>query len=131
MSRVVVDTDVVSFLLKHDSRAEQYRSHLVDNELIISFMTLAELHRWALVRHWGKRGTAQLEAHLRRFAIHPFDAALCRTWAQVSHGARERGRPIGVADAWIAATAVLHGIPLVSHNGSHYAGVPGLQVLTA
>lgn len=131
MSRVVVDTDVVSFLFKRDTRAEQYRSHLVGNELIISFMTLAELFRWALARHWGHERTLQLEAHLRSFAIHPFDPALCRVWAKVSHGAQLRGRPIGVADAWIAATAVLHGIPLVTHNRSHYAGVPGLQLLTA
>lgn len=131
MSRVVVDTDVVSFLFKRDSRAEQYRPLLIGNELVISFMTLAELYRWALARHWGQERTARLEVHLRSFAIHPFDTGLCKVWASVSHGAQARGRPIAMADAWIAATAVLHGIPLVTHNRSHYDGVPGLQILTA
>jgi hypothetical protein len=40
---VVVDTDVVSFLYKHDTRADAYRPHLDGQMPIISFQTLAEL----------------------------------------------------------------------------------------
>ncbi len=47
-TRAVVDTDVVSFLFKRDSRAELYRRHLTGALLTISFMTLAELERWTL-----------------------------------------------------------------------------------
>ncbi len=54
MDRVVVDTDVVSFLFKRDTRAELYRPHLDGKEQIISFQTLAELLRWTLVRSWVK-----------------------------------------------------------------------------
>ena len=43
MDAVVLDTDVVSFLFKDDTRAELYRPHLTDKLLVISFMTLAEL----------------------------------------------------------------------------------------
>jgi predicted nucleic acid-binding protein len=39
-------------------------------------------------------------------------------------------RPIGVADAWIAATALAHGIELVTHNPADFAGIPGLTVVT-
>ena len=78
MSRVVVDTDVVSFLFKKDSRATLYQHHLVGKELVISFMTLAELLRWALSRSWGKPRMAKLEEHVRKFAVHPFDVGLCR-----------------------------------------------------
>ena len=41
MSRAVVDTDVVSFIFKKRT-------------LLISFMTLAELERWAIQSKWGK-----------------------------------------------------------------------------
>jgi tRNA(fMet)-specific endonuclease VapC len=44
--------------------------------------------------------------------------------------ARRAGRPIGPADAWIAATALRYGVPLVTHNPSDYTGVPGLSVLS-
>ena len=39
---VIVDTDVVSFLLKGDTRAQAYRPHLQNKSLALSFMTLAE-----------------------------------------------------------------------------------------
>ncbi len=45
---LIVDTDVVSFTFKKDSRSVLYESHLAGNFLIISFMTLAELKLWTL-----------------------------------------------------------------------------------
>jgi predicted nucleic acid-binding protein len=33
------------------------------------------------------------------------------------------------ADAWIAATALIRDIPLITHNGRHYEGVDGLTVI--
>jgi tRNA(fMet)-specific endonuclease VapC len=47
----IVDTDVVSFLFKRDTRAELYRPHLSTRLLVVSFMTVAELDRWALSRN--------------------------------------------------------------------------------
>jgi len=52
---VVVDTDVVSFLYKRDTRADLYRPHLDGQLPIISFMTLAELEHWTVARDWGAR----------------------------------------------------------------------------
>ena len=40
---LLIDTDVVSFTYKKDSRATLYEPHLQENFMIISFMTLAEL----------------------------------------------------------------------------------------
>lgn len=130
MNRVVLDTDVVSFFFKNDARAEKYQPHLVDKEVVISFMTLSELHLWALVRRWGNERRKRLEQHIRKFAVHPYDPALCARWAQVSYSARMNGRPIETSDAWIAATAMLHGLPLVTHNASDYRGIEGLQIIT-
>jgi predicted nucleic acid-binding protein len=48
----VVDTDVVSYLLQGDTRAARFRPYLIDRLLAISFMTVAELDRWALHRPW-------------------------------------------------------------------------------
>jgi tRNA(fMet)-specific endonuclease VapC len=49
MKPVVLDTDVVSFLFKNDSRAQAYLPHLRDRQWVISFMTEAELEQWALL----------------------------------------------------------------------------------
>jgi tRNA(fMet)-specific endonuclease VapC len=43
MTPVVIDTDVVSFLFKNDTRARLYLPLLRKRELLVSFMTEAEL----------------------------------------------------------------------------------------
>ena len=43
MTPVVVDTDVVSFLLKNDSRAQLYLPLMRNRDLLVSLMTEAEL----------------------------------------------------------------------------------------
>jgi len=130
MSSVVVDTDVVSFLFKNDSRAERYHPHLAGKVVIISFMTLAQLQLWCLVRNWNIARRDRLEQHVRQFGIHPYDTALCKVWAEATYNSQRKGRPIETADAWIAATALLHNLPLVTHNASDFEGVDGLQIIT-
>ena len=51
----VLDTDVLSFLYKRDTRAGLYEPHLNDPPFIVSFMSLAELRRWTLERNWGDK----------------------------------------------------------------------------
>jgi len=130
VTAVVVDTDVVSFLFKRDSRAELCRPHLDGKLSVISFMTVAELCRWSLERRWGPNRCAAMDDHLRRFVVYPFHRDLCRKWAEASHSAKEKGRTIPCGDAWVAATALLHGIPLVTHNTTHYLGVDNLDVIS-
>jgi tRNA(fMet)-specific endonuclease VapC len=67
--------------------------------------------------------------YLERFVVLPYNRRLCAVWAEVTVAAQARGRRIECADAWIAATALRHGVPLVTHNRSDYAGVPGLKVI--
>jgi hypothetical protein len=50
----MVDTNVMSFLFERDTRAEWYRPRLTGKLLVLSFMTVAELDRWALERNWGQ-----------------------------------------------------------------------------
>lgn len=71
----------------------------------------------------------RLTTFLARFVIVLPDRALCRTWAEVMDSARRQGRPIGTADAWIAATAVARDLPLLTHNEADYAGVERLRLL--
>jgi predicted nucleic acid-binding protein len=102
---VVVDTDVVSYLFKRDTRAAHYEPHLLGRAPVVSFMTVAELDAWALQRNWGRRTRQRLERHLTRFTFHYPDRELCRVWAAVMTAGRRSGRPIAPADSWIAATA--------------------------
>jgi tRNA(fMet)-specific endonuclease VapC len=128
---VILDTDVVSFLFKGDTRAEAYRIHLRGKTLALSFMTVAELYQWAFVRNWGADRITRLEQQLANYVIVPYDRELCWQWAKICAARQSLGKPISVPDAWIAATAVRHACPLVTHNKDDYTDVTGLIVITA
>lgn len=130
-SQVVVDTDVASFRFKNDSRSGLYRPHLADRQVILSFMGVAELQAWARERNWGAARLRRLAEYLSSFRVQHSDGILCDWWAAVRATARRSGSPISVSDAWIAATAVRYGLPLVTHNPTDYADVSGLHVITA
>lgn len=130
MTTLIVDTDVVSFLLKGDTRAQLYRPHLQGKTLALSFMTVAELYQWAYVRNWGDRKLTRLEEQLHRYVIVPFDNELCKQWASISVQRQRIGRPMSVQDAWIAATALRHNCPLVTHNSDDFSDITGLEVIS-
>jgi tRNA(fMet)-specific endonuclease VapC len=130
MQIVVVDTDVVSFLFKRDTRAVSYEAHLMGKEMVISFMTLAELWQWAAQRNWGETKRRKLQRHIQTFTILHSDDELCLKWAEAVESGRRNGRPIDTADAWVAATALLHNVPVVTHNRKHFAGVDGLTIIS-
>lgn len=130
MDLVVVDTDVLSFIFKHDSRGAAYKPHLAGKEIIISFMTLAELNQWAIRSNWGAARKRKLDAYRKPFTVFHSDEDLCLQWAHVMEEARRNGRPIQTADPWVAATALLHDIPVVTNNRKHFVGVDGLTVIS-
>jgi tRNA(fMet)-specific endonuclease VapC len=130
MDTLLLDTNIVSFLLKQDSRAKLYTPYLQSHRLAISFMTVAELFQWAAMHNWGPRRTNQLEATLKTYLILTFDIALCRLWGQIRSNCRAIGRPISPQDAWIAAAALQYRLPLVTHNPTDFQTIEGLQLIT-
>ena len=130
MDSVIVDTDVLSYLFKRDTRGESYRPHLHGRLGILSFMTIAELEFWARIRNWGPTRRAELSAFLEPYTIVQSDDRLCETWAEVRSQVMRDGRHIDTADCWIAATARLYDIPLLTHNANHFVHVDGLKIVS-
>ena len=127
---VIVDTDVVSFLLKKDSRAVLYRPHLEGLPKIISFMTPAELRRWEFQNNWGARRIKEAREFLNNFTIVHSDEELCEIWAKIIRDANKYGNPIETADAWVAAVALLFDVPLVTNNRRHFENVKDLKIIS-
>ena len=127
---LVVDTDVISYLFKQDSRGDLYKPHLRGHLLVISPMTRAELEAWALERSWGIRRRDEMRIHLQRFMLAPTDEDVCVKWAEATDSARRRGRAIHSSDAWIAAVALHYDVPLLTHNASDYLGVDKLKLIS-
>jgi predicted nucleic acid-binding protein len=128
VSAVVVDTDVVSLVFKADSRAEKYVAALSAPDLLVSFMTEAELERWILQARWGSERIIRFRTYMKRFVSVPSSRDLIVRWAEVMVVARSLGRRIEVADAWVAATALLYA-PLITNNPGDYVGVAGIKLL--
>jgi tRNA(fMet)-specific endonuclease VapC len=130
MTPVVVDTDVVSFLFKNDSRAQLYLPLMRNRDLLVSFMTEAELEQWILLAKWGVDRVRRFRIFMTGFASVPSSRDLILQWAGVMVAARANGRRIESADAWIAATTLLYDAALITHNPKDYLGVPNLRVLS-
>jgi predicted nucleic acid-binding protein len=72
-ARLVVDTDVASFVFKwHPEFAPSYVAILRGSELVVSFMTLAEMRQGALEANWGRRKCDVLEDVFGRLLSAPF-----------------------------------------------------------
>ena len=129
-SVIVVDTNVISYIFKRDTRGNLYKPHIEGRLAIIAAQTLAELEAMPLKNNWGQRRHAELRARIKEFTFAEVDETICLRWAEVQANAKKFGRPISVADSWIAATALAYDVPLVTHNPSDFYNVPGLTVIT-
>ena len=127
---IIVDTDVASFIFKKDTRAALYEPHLNNQFMILSFMTLAELHLWSLASNWGARRNADFEKYMRRYSIDYARPESCQIWAEIKDNGRRTGANIDTADAWVAATALYFNVPLITHNAEDFQGVRNLNIIT-
>ena len=78
------------------------------------------------------RSSGQREAweqFIAPFRLLPCTTEVCWRYGEMYCFLRENGMLIGSNDMWIAATALAHGMPLVTRNERHYRRVPGLVVV--
>ena len=68
----LLDTSLVSVVLRKDSRSVFYAPHLDGFTQTLSFQTVAEMREGAMLANWGEGRRQALEEFLRRFVIVPF-----------------------------------------------------------
>ena len=130
MSVLLVDTNVVSILFNRQHSLRPVCITAVSgHQLVISFMTRAELLLWPTANNWGDTRRADLDQHVGMYLTLYPDERTCAIWADVVDQCRRAGRPIQTADAWIASAAQQWGCPLVTTDFGDYAAVDGLDVV--
>ena len=90
--------------------------HVVGARVWLTFVTVAELWKWAEVRSWGEPNRSRLDSWIRARPLIPYDLNVARWWARLAAGAQSRGRPRPQNDMWIAACCLSHELPLVTLN---------------
>jgi predicted nucleic acid-binding protein len=129
--RIVLDTDVASLSIKNALPPGLLRE-LLGAQVGITFVTLGELSRWALLRDWGPSKKAGLEAWLSTRPTLPYDEAVARRWGEISAYATKRGRPRPQNDSWIAACCLVYDLPLATLNVKDFvdfAEYEGLRIV--
>lgn len=97
----------------------------------ISVVTLAELHLGVLlagepaVQALRLRTLSEVE---RTFDPLPVDADVARSFAVIVAEARRAGKRPKIMDAWIAATAVAHRIPVYTQDAD-FSEMPQVEVV--
>lgn len=103
-----------------------------EDRVFLSVISLAEL-RYGAERMAAGARRSRIEAWLRdelplRFEgrILPVDNHVAEAWGRTVSRAEVLGRPMGAMDAFLAATAELHRLTLVTHNVSDFPLLKGV-----
>ena len=123
-----------SFFIDVERGQVQLDSHVAsrpDEDAFLSVVTASELlhgvHRAATPAQRARR-SAYVEALLQRFPVLDVDLATARAHARVWADLAAAGARIGPNDLWLAATAIAHGLTVVTSNLREFTRIPGLDV---
>jgi tRNA(fMet)-specific endonuclease VapC len=94
-----------------------------DARLYLPFVVAGELAAGASLAR-----RAKWEAFLAPFYVLPSSADVSWEYGRAFRYLQENGRLIGSNDLWIAATALAHGMPVLTRNVDHFRRVPDLEV---
>lgn len=124
----LLDTNVVSEWVKPrpDPRVVAWLADVDEDRVFLSVMTVGEL-RHGIERLPAGRRRERLDEWLRDELPHRFegrvlsiDAAVADAWGVIVAQRERAGRPIGAIDAFVAATAEVHDLTLVTRNASDF-----------
>ncbi len=126
MSRGLVDT---SFFVAREEPRPIEKDRLPD-ELAVSVITIGELRAGVLAALDVETRDRRLSTLITALSMSPLpiDEPVAEAWARIRIALRDRGQKMGVNDSWIAATALAHGIPVVTQDEG-FVEVGGLVVI--
>ena len=125
------DTDALSEVLKKRPAPAYLRwlRTVPREDQFTSAVVIAELYKGAHRSERAAFHVANIEKHvLPAVTVLPFDVAVAGVYGRIEANLRKGGAPLAYADLQIAATALYHGLALVTGNVRHFDRVPGLTI---
>lgn len=133
--RILLDTCVISETRRPEARTSvrDAVAQLPEEDTYLSAITLGELASGVERLVEGRRRrelAAWLDGLESTYAerILPVDAEVARLWGELDANARRIGRPVGVQDGLIAATARRHGLHVMTRNVDDFSPTGTLVV---
>lgn len=105
--------------------AHRFLERHAGERLFVTFTVAGELAAGASL---GEQ--AAWEDLLAPFHVLPSSRDVSWEYGRAFRHLQRNGLLIGANDLWIAATALAHGMAVVTANAEHYRRVPGLEVVT-
>ncbi|GGH39533.1 type II toxin-antitoxin system VapC family toxin [Dyadobacter endophyticus] len=123
---VLVDTSVLIDFFRKSNKANSRLLKMVrdDFSYCISALTEFEIYTGTTPNQ-----TAYWEDFLFRTQVLAFDKEIARTAVDISKALKKQSKLIGMADLFIAATAVHYSLPLATLNVKHFERVDELILL--
>ena len=120
----LLDTDTCSAHLKSGTLIHRFVQY--SGRLHLSTITLAELYTWALRAKAPPRRLQGLVDLLNDVAVLDPTPDVARKFGEVQAALLDRGQSAPRMDLLIGATALVHGLIVVTHNQQHFSKIPGL-----
>lgn len=128
--RYLVDSDWVIDYLEGEPEALELLLRLADGGIAISIITYMEVYQG--VARSPRRNDAEdvLSQLLERVPVLPISPAIARRCAQLREALRTRQKRVQkrALDLLIAATALEHGLTLVTRNVEDYQDIPNISL---
>lgn len=126
--RYLLDTTVLISYFAGDQRAATLIRDLIPDGIAASILSYLEAYQGAIEEADPEAATRQFNAFFAGIPVLPVSPAVARRCAELRSLLKRQGKqPRKRAfDLVIAATALEHGLELVTHNARDFQDIPGL-----
>ena len=124
----MVDTDWVIDYMHRVRRVVDRVAELTPAGIGLSVISLAELYEGVQGDVDPQRSQRELDAFRERVYLLEVDEETCRIFGRERGRLRAEGNLIGDLDLLIGATALRHGLTLLTNNRRHFERIEGLAI---
>ncbi|MGA7741541.1 MAG: type II toxin-antitoxin system VapC family toxin [Polyangia bacterium] len=123
MTRILADTSAYSAFFRGHAGVKALFQKV--DEIVLSPVVLGELRAGFMAGAHRRKNERELDLFLRssRVSVASLDEETAGCYAAVVHGLRLAGTPIPTNDIWIAASAMQHGLRVITTD-RHFAKIP-------
>jgi len=126
--RYLLDTDTCIYYLNGLESVVDAVNRIDQDSLALSQISLAELHFGAFNSEQVERNLSRVDFLESSISVLLLDSATTREYARLKAKLRKAGIKIDDFDLFIAATALVNDLTLVTNNLKHFERIEGLRI---